>query len=592
MSRYVRLGYVLPRLVALVLLVAGLQVAAGWMARRAIVDAGQRSLGAKVEVDESSVSLLDTRVTLRGIRAADPREPMRNLVETDVVELDIDADGLLRRTLVVERGVVRGLRFGGDRETSGVLETSESDEAAGSAPSWLKKVAGTNAKPWLDDLEGRLSTGVSEELESVRLAEQIAARWPQRYAAMRREADDIRQRAESLERRLSEARQNPLRHASVFAELPTEAASLRERLAALNAELASLPGDVAADRERVAEAWRRDEQLVRDRLQTDQLDPDSLTSALLGERLTGSVRSLVDWLRFARRFAPATQATETTPAPRGVDVRFVGVTPRPRVLVRSLELRGMAALGGRAIEFTGLASDVTTDPALHREPTTIVLRSEGPTPLEACATLDRTGATAIDDLRIECPTLSLSGERLPLGGGVVLGVAPTAASLDLKLRLVGERVGGEAKIVHRRPRFTASVEEHATPLAERLAAALSSSLEGVDDVSTRVSLGGTLDRPRIGLKSDLGPAVAAAVQGAARQIAADQVERSLAQARGRLNAQLREVDGVLASATRELSAEMSGPAAVLQRLVAAPAGGRTPVGFRQLGERLSDSLTR
>ncbi|TWU00040.1 hypothetical protein Pla108_09830 [Botrimarina colliarenosi] len=591
MTRYIRLGYLVPRLVLLVVLFCLLEFGSGWALKRAMIAGGQAAIGARVEVDRADVSVVETRATLTGLRIANPQRPMENLLEAEKIEIDFESDSLLRRKAIADHGSVRGLRFGTPRETSGALNPD--DEQASTAPGWLgdaaKQAVDQAAEKWIASLEAKLS-GEYDDFESVRLAQDLSKRWPERFAAVAADAKALQAEVELLRDQAKEARANPLRNAEFLAKAPERVAQLRGRLANLHAELASLPTDVAADRRRVDQARLADETRLRERLQIDQLDPQSLTSQLLGERMTGAVRDVVGWVRWTREMVPATKpGRSVTPRDRGVDVHFVGVRQRPDLLIRQLEIAGSARLAGRPVELSGVVTDFTTSPALHGEPMRLTLHTTGGLPLEVRATIDRTGPQPIEELIVDCPTLDLPKTELGNAAKFALTMAPSTSSLSVSIRVEGERLSGDVQLIQDRVALTPTVGPSAGPLVTRLGGAVGERLANIARPATRVTLSGTLNDPHMALWSTLGPAVAESLETAAVTLARDEAERQLASTKQKVAGELASLERKLDEAMTKLTAQVDAPRLEIERLASGWIGeqlGRGTFSFEQLGKRL------
>ncbi len=572
MTRYIRFGYLIPRLVLLIVLFVLAEFGAGWGLRYAIVDGGQGAVGAKVELNEATVSLLDTRATLRGLSIADPKRPMQNLLEADFIELDFETDSLLRRKGIVQRGTVRGLRFGNDREVSGELEPTEKSEAQ--SPAWLSDTAKGVADAWINDLESKLTTNLADQFQSVRLAEEMAERWPTRYEALRQSASTLRQDIEQLKANTLEAKSNPLRNADFLVQLPNRIATLKQRLADLHREFAAVPTEIAADRQQIREAQAHDEQLVRTRFQADQLDPGSLTTYLLGDQVTAPLNELIGWVRWTRQMVPAATNSpkRATPARRGSDVHFLGLRPRPDLLIRTLELTGEATVAGRPVELSGIVTDLTTQPDLHGIPMRIVLKTLGPLPIEIRAIVSRAGTEAVDELYVDCPKLVLPRYDLGKSDKIRIEMAPSAANLSISLRVEGDRLSGEVQLIKEKVRLTPTLAEDMAPIAQRLGDALAASLERMPKAATRVTLSGTLDRPEMSIWSTLGPAVAESFQQSFQRVAQEETDRLVATSRAKVEGQLAQLNQQLTSANEALAAELQGPANAIQKLARGAVG--------------------
>ncbi len=587
MTRFFRLGYLLPRLVLLVVLYCALEYGTGWGLRYAVIAGGQSAAGAKVELDGSVVSVLEARATLTGLRVANAKRPMENLVEAEKIELDFESDSFLRKKVISNHGVVRGLKFNTPRENSGALQPKD-EPIASDAPGWFGG-AGQAVDKWLDDIESKFS-GEPEDFESVRLARELSQSWPQRFDKLNADAKALQAEVERLREQAKEARSNPLRGADFLAAAPQRAADLRQRLANLHAELTSSPAEVKADKGRIDEARRRDEALIRERLQLNQLDPQSLTSQLLGEQVTGSIDSLVGWVRWTRQMVPSTKVRPVvTPRPRGVDVNFAGVRQRPDLLIRELAVSGSARMAGRPLELTGTVTDFTTSPAIHGKPMRAEFSSTGGLAMEVRLTVDRTGGVATDELIVDCPAFDLPEGRLGNPEKLGLAMAPSTGSLSVSVRIEGEKLSGDIQLVQDRVALAPVVGPSASQLARRLGDAVGGSLTNLPKPATRVTLGGTLDDPKLAVWSTLGPAVAESLQTAAANLAREEAQKRLESTQQKLAGELASLDRKVSDAMQKLTAEVEAPRQEIERLasnwIGEQLGGGT-FSFEQLGKRL------
>ncbi|MEO0531080.1 MAG: TIGR03545 family protein [Planctomycetota bacterium] len=592
MTRYLRLGYIVPRLVLLVVLFCVVEFGAGWALKRAVVQSGEGAIGARVEIGESAVSLLDARATLTDLRIANPKRPMENLLEAERIELDFDSDSLLRRKAIAEHGRIRGLRFGTPRETTGALDPEQPTEGT-VAGAWLgdatKAAVKETADEWLANLEAKLSADV-DDFESVRLARELSETWPARFDEIADEARSLQRDVDKLRSVAVEARSNPLRHADFLRTAPQRASELQQRLAALYAELESLPAEVNADKQRIELARTRDEQRLRQRLQADQLDPQSLTSHLLGDEVTSSLGELIGWVRWTREMIPTSSPQRaTTPRARGVDVHFVGVRQRPDLLVRELQLAGTARLAGRPVKLTGTVTDFTTMPALHGEPMRVALETTGALPLQVRATIDRSNGVPTDDLLIDCPSFGLPKAQLGDTSKFALAMAPSTASLSVSVRVEGQRLSGEVQIVQDRVAMTPIVGPGANRLVRQIGTSVGEQVASLAKPATRVTLSGTLDQPQMAVWSTLGPAIAESLETAAGDIVRSEGQRQLADVQRRIADETASLDRLLAQATDQLASQIDGPRQEIERLASGLLGdtlGRGTFSFEQLGKRL------
>lgn len=579
--RFLRFSYLVPRLILLVLLLLATEVGSGYALRHFIVSSGQSVVGAKVNVGPVKASMLETRVLIRDVAVANPNAPMTNLFEANRIEIDFDSGALLRKKLIAEYGVVSGLEFGAQRETSGELPDAGAQQSTSADANWLQPAASDLAGKWIDDLQQRVSGDLEAQFESVRLAEDLAKRWPMKYERIEQRAAALKAEAKQLEQTVRMAKQNPLRNVELLSSVPQRVANLRSSLAVLQQDLVALPEQLAADREAVAQARAHDEQLVREQLELGNVDAKSLTNYLLGEQIAEPVSETIAWVRWARSIVPSRRPTRVVaPAGRGQDILFAGSRQLPDMLVKAVRLDGSVQLGGQPVELVGVVRDLTNQPDLHAKPTTIEVTTKGGLPLSLSATLDRTQNVARDKVLCTTSDLLLPATRLGREGKLQLRVDPTRADVTLTLNLVDDQLEGNLEIVQRGVQLTPSLG--GGKLGGRLEAAIAQNISKVNDATTGVAITGTLDDPQFDVNSTLGSAVAQAVSRAASDVVAAERERLLAEAKELVDTQMASVSNRLNEITGRLAADLSEPGDILAGLTgqsgAATEIGRSPFG--------------
>ncbi|MEN1681259.1 MAG: TIGR03545 family protein, partial [Planctomycetota bacterium] len=540
-GRFLRWGYLAPRLIALAALVCLSEIGAGPIAGWLITTAGESTIGAAVDIESSEASLLGGRLSLGDVQVANPDDPTRNLFEADAVLVDFDTKALLHKRAEVTRGVVRGLRIGAGRVVSGELE-EPAEREPGPAAKWITDTAAGRAEDWLSGVGDRVTEDLTGELVTPGLAKQLREEWPAKYQQIADDAAKLKANYQALKTEAKSASKNPLRHATFLRELPQRLADIEKQLRDLHAEFDALPDKLAEDRERIAAARVHDQQTLRGKLSVAELDAEALTAYLLGEQFAGPMDELIGWLRWARSMAPTKVDTpEAAERSRGVDVLFAGVPLRPDVLINVLELTGETRLGGRPVALSGRITDVTSHPARHGKPMLLELAADGAAPLRLRATIDRTTGAARDELVATLNGFALPGMELGKGKKFGLDVSPSTASINVSLILNGDELSGDVQMVQQEFSATPTGDSNSV-LAGAAREALAANLRRLPKIASRIDLGGTLDKPELRLWSNLGPAVASAMESAAQKALEQQADRLLAKSQQAVDAELAKLD--------------------------------------------------
>ncbi len=570
---------VLPRLLAVMVALLGLQYALDLAARRLAVRSTEAALEANVEVARCRLSLLDRQLLLRELRVANPCRPAQELLQADRCELDFALGPLFHKRTVVDHGRVTGLRVAVEKSANTAEAAAPN---AATIDQWLAKDADDAAREWLAQLTERFEQEPARRFEFEQRAEALCARWPVEWAALRERGKELERQAVDLQQATEAAEANRLRHAEFFRELPDKVAALQQEFYVFGTEVDELPTSLQAQRRAIAAAQEQDERLLRERLHLDPVEADSLTAYLLRDQLAGPLDELVGWLRWTRRVAPAVPAAAVRQA-RGEKAVFAGSRPGPNFLIRALQLQGTAQLGGQAVDFDGLLSDVADQPSRHDAPMRLRLTSSGPTPVDLQATIDRTGQVARDAVLVDCRRVALPELRLGRSGGLEMKLAPSVGSLSISALVEGDTLRGDIQLVQKDVRITPVLQGESS--GARLAAPMQEVLGGTKSVVTRVALQGTLERPSCTLWSNLGPAVAEAMEYALHKVGDEHARAALANARRQVDERLAELErqfvdeqSKLASRWRELNGQLE-----------AIAGRQTPNG-RISAERLGRQL--
>jgi uncharacterized protein (TIGR03545 family) len=545
-----RWQYVLPRAVILLTVVMSVKYGLDPFLRWAMVTTGEAAIGAKVEIAEVRTTLCGGSIVVNGIVAANPNKPLRNLFEAERLQLEIDGAQLFRNRIVIHSGVIRGLQFDSQRKTSGALEPTPEQESAPSALEPVIAAAQDKALAWFDDLSGRAEQDLMASLATPKVIEELEKRWPQQYEALKTRAEELRAKSKQIEASFREVKKNPLRKLPQLEQLQKDLAKAQADLKTTLAEIKSLPDQAKADRKAIDAARKQDEQFFREHLKLANIDSAELNRYLLGETASGYLSQFVYWTDQAQRFVPKKKIAPPSRA-RGTNVLFLA-RKQPKCLIERVELAGAARMNGELLTFTGELTDVASQPGLHDRPMRLKLVIAGAFDGNIVVESDRRGDVAHDSLTIDVPKLMLAERTLGKAEQLSLNVTPGAASLKADIKLDGETLTG---VIHLRQSSTIAAD---TPMLrdDRLAAALQKSLRGVDELSATIELAGTLRKPDIRIESNVGPQLAAGIQGAMKEYLTERKDRLVTKLQGQVDEQVAKLEARRQEVQQELLAKL------------------------------------
>nr|MBA3480603.1 TIGR03545 family protein [Pirellulales bacterium] len=544
-----RWQYVVPRVVVVLAVVLTVKYGLDPFLRWAMITAGEAAIGAKVEVAEVTTSLRGGEITIMGIAAANPQKLMRNLLEAEQLRLEVDAAQLLRNRVVVHDGLIGGLQFDSERTTSGALEAAVGADAGPSALDPIISAAQGKALAWFDDLSGRVEQDLMASLATPKVIDELEKRWPEQYEALKARAEELRVKSKQIEATFREVKKNPLRNLPQLEQLQQDLAKTQAELKSTLAEIKGLPEQAKADRNAIDAARKQDERFFREHLKLANIDAGELNQYLLGETAGGYLSQTTYWIDQAQKFFPKKKMAPPSRA-RGTNVLFVA-RKQPKFLVERVKLAGEARVSGQPLTFTGELVDAASEPELHDRPLRMTIVGAGAIDGKVVVELDRRGDVPHDSLTIDVPKLLLADRTLGKADKLAVKVTPGEASIKADIHIDGDQLTG---VIEVRQSSTLAAD---TPMLrdDRLAAVLQESLSGVDQLAATVHLSGTLKKPDLKIESNLGPQLAAGVNGAVRKYLTERKDRLVAKVQGKVDQQVAKLETRRQEAQQELLAK-------------------------------------
>ncbi|TQV83994.1 TIGR03545 family protein [Exilibacterium tricleocarpae] len=467
-------------------------------------------VGARVELEAASVSLLEQSVELRGLAVANPDRPMTNMLEAERIRFDLAFGPLLWRRLHIDSMVVAGVQLNTPRQESGALEGGRLGERVATS------------------LSGLLPAPTLPRFELPSPAEAVANEQLQTPAAVEALERDIEKKTEHIQESID--------------RLPDaeDIAAYRERLRALKAkdfdplallaksdEIKSLRADFKADIARI-KALRKEisatQTYLRDKLaevkKMPQADVERIRNkySLSGdwlEGLTGQIfgRQIAGWVDRGWRWFKTLQpylggsgrgGDDAAPPPpargQGVAVRFAETEPAPEFLIKEMLLS--AGDEQRQARVSGELHHLNDQPGAWPHPITFALAGEGIDAVPAFqldGRIDRRQAVGQDRM-----TLALQGLKAE---NLVLSAAPAfPVTIDSGTAQVGAVFSARGREVDLSVDIgieALSMPAPATGGAEGVADALLRAVAELDAVNFTIGVKGDIEQPQISIDSDL-----------------------------------------------------------------------------------------
>ncbi len=163
---------------------------------------------ARVDMVEPHVSIFGASISFESLTVADKERPFKNLFELGHTELSVHLYQLLRGRVVIKTAESREIRFGTERETSGLIETAERDadggESRGEDPGSgsgtseiLQDLGSRSVEKLIGSYENRLESPAFVEETNERLQDSIVS-WNERIENTGQQIEELRTEAQRL----------------------------------------------------------------------------------------------------------------------------------------------------------------------------------------------------------------------------------------------------------------------------------------------------------------------------------------------------------------------------------------------------------
>ena len=548
---------VVPLVIVVALLVLGWMLFADRMLRKGIEAGGTAAVGAQVNLASARIHLFRGNVTLRGLQVTNPHAPMTNIVQLDEIVADIGLLPLLEKKVVVDTVAIRGLRFNTPRRTSGAIPHPAA--AASSAAASAEHFARSTSIPGLD-LSGlgqvtELASVRPDSLQSIREARALAALADSMRGTFERDlraADPtpVADSAKALADRLRGANARSLgiqgtRDAiASLQRVLGQVRTTRDHVNALKQRVDTAVVELRAGAATLDRARQTDYAYAQRLVKVPSLSAPDVSMALFGRMAVAKLQPVLYWMHLADHYVPPGLKPQANPGPKrarmaGITVTFPKEHTWPSFLLRhadaSLTLGGEGAAAG---DYGAWVEGVTTEPAVYGGPLRFAAQrtaaARGPRQLRIAGLIDRSKPEPHDSL-----DALVSGVAFPAAdiaaAGARLEFPDNTVQFALDRR--GDGLAGLLHITAPGVRWVRTAGDTAAaasaPLGSRLwvEALIWRAVSSVRDLDLQIRFSGRPDAPRLDVSSNVGTAVAAALQ---REVGAE-VAKVQAKARARVD---------------------------------------------------------
>jgi uncharacterized protein (TIGR03545 family) len=508
------------------ILTRGIVVASVWafftfafdpILRYSAITAGQQTIQAKVEIASLQTSFFPPKISITNVAAANGSKPGTNLLEFESLHGNIDGLALMHGSYVLDKAVVNGLTWNTPRDDDGLLADSlppEESEGPG-----LGDQLGKYGKEWASDIFDRAKLEYDpRNLESVRLAQQLEVEWKTDFDGLETRIKNVDANARMLKQLVEQSkRANPLQRVETYRNIAVDSERLLRQVSVIREDLKVLPGKAQGDLGSLDEARKRDQAEIKRKVEELVLDGEKLSEFLLDPTVHHRIGNSLAWLQWASQQASKFSNTPKPERQRGDDIFFSLDDPLPDYLARLIAVTGQGEIGGDHMAVKGTIVDVSSDPKLYGKPIVVRMKGEGQADVQMKAELDRTQDIPSNLLDVAYVLDEATTNRLGDEDSLAVEVRAGATRWNVHIETVGEELTGTVILVQEPVLLIPEMKSD----DETLGRLIASSMQNIDRIDATVHLSGTIKKPKLKLRTNLGESISNGVkQGFGNEVSA------------------------------------------------------------------------
>ncbi|MBV1908388.1 MAG: TIGR03545 family protein [Kangiellaceae bacterium] len=338
--KVIRLWGVIAFFFLIALFAAGWYLVAPGVVKSGLESSGSEVLGAKVEIDTIELSLFPTGVQINGLQAADPDQPMQNLVEIEQIRFALDTDALLWKKLQIDELNLTGVQVGTKRTTSGEL-------AKGRAAEQLSQQVSSIELPELTESEIRAMVAKADLITVKRLSELDASQeLMEAYWKKELDAEENKKQIKVLEsdfkrltNRAKENKMNLLTDRKAWKKLKKDIKKEKKRISSLNEQFKIDQQTIKTQIAAVKAGPKADLKAVMDNIGLGN-GVAGLSDKFLGPEFTPWLRKAIDLMSGMKSESGSSDQALVYSTEQGLKVQFKDNQLFPDVLIKKINLSG------------------------------------------------------------------------------------------------------------------------------------------------------------------------------------------------------------------------------------------------------------
>lgn len=477
---------------------------------------GEELIGARVEIDNLSLTLSPIGIEFSRLQVANPIDPWKNVVETGTVKFALDAGQLLRGKHIIETMEVNDLVFGTRRSTDGSLPPRPREET--SSPSFLRQAADVvvsraeqapvfdlNALKRTLNIDSLIDVSSFQSIQHIDTLKVRIQQANQEWGTTLSEIESSQQRIADIEASVKAININELKTIEAITAaisrvntVSTSVNELNQTFVTRRASIINQVGNLTASVDAIDNLVKADYERVRSLARLPDMSMQGLATLLLGKTLLQEVEYYLGWMDYARNtirvYTPAPEY-EKPKRFEGQDIHFPVERGYPKLWIKNIRISGGtdSKQDTAYLYASGEVKNITDNQRLTGQPLTVALSARKGESLTARidAAFDRRHEPPVDDYAVAVTGIPIGAFSLGRTNFLPATITQSTATLNLGVHIPGNQFDSNLKMI-----FAGMVLQFERPAGNDVERITRQVLEGIRGFTTDLRLwntGGTFD---------------------------------------------------------------------------------------------------
>ena len=481
-------------------------------------EAGTALVGAKVEIDDLHLSVVNLQLKWSRLQVTNPRSTMRNMIETGETEFDLEVLPLLSDKVIIERIALKDLKTDTPRETDGKVDIKKSAEQSGFIGRTIARLR--------EDAILTTSSGISSikqninvdsilkilEIESVDKIQSLQMDLSQKYKSWQENLSqlNIEKDTRLIENRIKAIDLNKIKSIDGFQSALGNIKSINSAIDSLQRVVkntkSNLMNDLSAARSGVGaiDNWiAADYQRAIAKAKIPDLNAQNIGKLIFGSRVIDNFTQYLGYLGTARSYAEKFKSDEPEkqkpPRLKGQDIYFYNKNARPDLWVKEIVLSGET---GNAVKLSGEIRNIVSDQRQINKTTEfkVVGARSGGAELNLNGVLNYLGEQSEEIFSMSYIGFSLADTKISDSKFLPKKINKGIGAFETYLNIRGQKIDGTIKFHADKVRFEKSTAQKPKNKAEEI---IQSVIDGITMIDFVARVKGSGDNITFSLSSNL-----------------------------------------------------------------------------------------